>query len=154
MRRACFLRGRLVTEPFYQHVPQELPLGCRLFKRLLLPGFIALGIFGFSGVGHADAVYEGGFLPDSLSVIDPYAANWSIGQASFPNHFYHLSLKMKRVYSGGAGEARAVFQQRAKEIMLENGFDSFMVVEYSEGLNSSTFGSQRVAEGVIQLTRK
>ena len=87
-------------------------------------------------------------------ILDPLAPNWEIEQASFPDRYYHLSLKMKRVYSGGAGEARVVFQQRAKELMRQNGFDTYTVVEYTEGLDSSVLGSQRVAQGVIQLTRK
>jgi hypothetical protein len=87
-------------------------------------------------------------------ILDPLAPNWEIEQASFPDRYYHLSLKMKRVYSGGMGEARVVFQKRAKELMRENGFDTFTVVEYSEGLESSVIGSQRVANGVIQLARK
>jgi hypothetical protein len=38
--------------------------------------------------------------------------------------------------------------------MRENGFDSYSVVEYTEGLDSSVLGSQRVARGVIQLSRR
>jgi hypothetical protein len=87
-------------------------------------------------------------------ILDPLAPNWEIEQASFPDRYYHLSLKMKRVYSGGAGEARVVFNQRAKDLMRQNGFDAYTVVEYSEGLDSSLLGSQRVAQGVVQLTRK
>lgn len=87
-------------------------------------------------------------------ILDPLAPNWEIEQASFPDRYYHLSLKMKRVYSGGAGESRVVFHQRAKELMRQNGFDAYTVVEYTEGLDSSILGSQRVAQGVIQLTRK
>jgi hypothetical protein len=37
--------------------------------------------------------------------------------------------------------------------MRQNGFDNYAVVEYSEGLESSILGSQRVARGVIQLVR-
>ena len=87
-------------------------------------------------------------------ILDPLAPNWEIEQASFPDRYYHLSLKMKRVYSGGAGESRVVSHQRAKELMRQNGFDAYTVVEYTEGLDSSILGSQRVAQGVIQLTRK
>lgn len=87
-------------------------------------------------------------------ILDPLAPNWEIEQASFPDRYYHLSLKMKRVYTGGAGEARVVFHQRAKDLMRENGFDRYAVVEYTEGLDSSVLGSQRVAQGVIQLSRK
>lgn len=87
-------------------------------------------------------------------ILDPLAPNWEIEQASFPDRYYHLSLKMKRVYTGGAGEARVVFHQRARDLMRQNGFDTYSVVEYTEGLDSSVLGSQRVAHGVIQLARK
>jgi hypothetical protein len=87
-------------------------------------------------------------------ILDPLAPNWEIEQASFPDRHFHLSLRMKRVYAGGAGEARVVFHQRAKELMRQNGYDSYAVVEYSEGLESSVLGSQRVAQGVIQLARR
>ena len=56
-------------------------------------------------------------------ILDPLAPNWEIEQAAFPDQHYHLSLKMKRVYSGGAGEARAVFQRHARELMRQNGYD-------------------------------
>lgn len=93
------------------------------------------------------------YIGTAWLILDPLAPNWDIEQASFPDRYYHLSLKMKRVYSGGAGEARVVFHQRAKDLMRENGFDGYTVVEYTEGLESSLLGSQRIARGVIQLTR-
>jgi hypothetical protein len=87
-------------------------------------------------------------------VLDPLAPNWQIEEAPLGDHHVHFSLKMKRYYAGGAGEARAVFNRRAKELMRLNEFDDFQVVEYSESLDSSVIGSQRKAEGVIALTRK
>jgi ABC-type Fe3+-hydroxamate transport system substrate-binding protein len=87
-------------------------------------------------------------------VIDPLAPNWEIEEAAFPGQRYHLALKMKRVYSGGAGEAHQVFQQRAKELMYQSGYDGFETLEYREGLDSSVIGSQRTARGVIRLTRR
>lgn len=87
-------------------------------------------------------------------ILDPLAPNWEIEQADFPDRHFHLSLKMKRVYAGGAGEARQAFHQRAKDLMRQNGYEGYSVVEYSEGLESSVLGSQRVARGVVQLTRR
>lgn len=87
-------------------------------------------------------------------ILDPLSPNWEIEQADFPDRHFHLALKMKRVYTGGAGEARQVFHQRAKDLMRQNGYDGYSVVEYNEGLESSVLGSQRVARGVIQLTRR
>jgi hypothetical protein len=86
-------------------------------------------------------------------ILDPLAPNWEIEQAAFPDSHYHFSLKMKRFYAGGAGESRAVFQRRAKELMRQGGYDGYQVLEYSEGMESSVLGSQRLAQGVIRLTR-
>ena len=87
-------------------------------------------------------------------ILDPLAPNWEIEQAAFPDAHFHFSLKMKRFYAGGAGESRVVFHQRAKDLMRQGGYDGYQVVEYSEGLESSVLGSQRVSQGVIRLTRK
>jgi hypothetical protein len=92
---------------------------------------------------------------DTTAVADTLTApKWDVQQASFPDHRYRLTLTMDRIYAGGAGEARVVFNQRAESLMLENGFDGYTVLEYTEGLHSSIMGSQRVAQGTIQLTRK
>lgn len=97
-------------------------------------------------------IYWGGVGAIAYYVMDPFSPNWDIQEAQFPNDHYHLSLKMKRYYSGGAGEARVVFNHRAKELANAGGFSGYKILEYSEGLDSSVAGSQRVSEGVIVLT--
>ena len=98
-------------------------------------------------------IYWGGTAAVAYLVLDPLAPNWDIQEARFPGDHVHLSMQMKRYYSGGAGEARVVFHRRAKELMREGGFDGYQVVEYNEGMESSVLGSKRVGEGVILLTR-
>jgi hypothetical protein len=99
-------------------------------------------------------VYWGAVGSAVYLVLDPLNPNWEIEEAAFPDNHYHFSLKMKRYYAGGAGEARVAFNHRAKELMRRGGFDGYTIVEYNEGLESSVLGSQRVTQGVIQLTRK
>lgn len=99
-------------------------------------------------------VYWAGVAAIAYYVVDPGAPNWEIREAKFPEDRYHLSLKMKRYYTGGAGEARAVFQRRARELAQREGFRDFQTLEYREGLDSNAIGSQRTAEGVILLVRK
>ncbi len=99
-------------------------------------------------------VFWGAYAGVAYLVLDPWAPNWEIEEAKFPGDHYKLSLHMKRYYSGGAGEARDVFQRRAKELVRTGGYDGFDIVEYTEGLESSVLGSQRVAEGVIVLTKR
>ena len=98
-------------------------------------------------------IYWGGTAAVAYLVLDPLAPNWDIQEARFPGDHVHLSMQMKRYYSGGAGEARVVFHRRAKELMREGGFDAYQVVEYNEGMESSVLGSRRTGEGVILLTR-
>ena len=86
-------------------------------------------------------------------VLDPLAPNWYIEEASFPDEQFHLSLQMKRYYVGGAGEARAVFHRRAKDLARSSGYDGYEVVEYQEGIDSSVLGSQRTAAGSIRMTK-
>jgi hypothetical protein len=58
---------------------------------------------------------------------------------------------MKRYYAGGAGEARVVFNRRAKDLVRSLGAESYRILEYSEGMESSVLGSRRVGEGVVEL---
>lgn len=99
-------------------------------------------------------VFWGAYAGAAYLILDPLAPNWEIEQAAFPDSHYHFSLKMKRLYAGGAGESRMVFHQRAKELMRQGGYDGYQVLEYSEGMESSMLGSQRVSQGVIRLTRR
>lgn len=97
-------------------------------------------------------VFWGAYAGAAYLVLDPLAPNWEIEEAAFPDSHYHLSLKMKRVYAGGAGESRVVFHQRARELMRGGGYNGYQVLEYTEGMESSVLGSQRVSQGVIRLT--
>lgn len=98
-------------------------------------------------------VYWGAYIGAAYLILDPWAPNWEIEEARFPEHHVHFQMKMKRYYSGGAGEARAVFNRRARELMRTGGYTGFEVVEYTESLDSSLLGSQRKAEGVIRLVK-
>jgi hypothetical protein len=97
-------------------------------------------------------VFWGAYAGAAYLILDPLAPNWEIEQAAFPDSLYHFSLKMKRYYAGGAGESRVVFHQRAKDLMRRGGYDGYEVLEYTEGMESSVLGSQRVSQGVIRLT--
>jgi hypothetical protein len=99
-------------------------------------------------------VYWGALAGIAYLVLDPLAPNWDIEEAPLGENHIHFSLRMKRYYAGGAGEAQALLHRRAKELMRLNGFDGYKVVEYQEGLDSSVLGSQRTAVGVVMLTRR
>ncbi len=109
--------------------------------------YIALVLLSLAGLAGCSSL-DAGLIPN------PLAANWQIEEVPLADDRFLLSLKMKRYYEGGAGEARSVFNRRAKDLVQYGDFDSYEVLEYSEGMESSMLGSQRVCEGVIHLSRR
>lgn len=99
-------------------------------------------------------VYWGLYVGAAWLIVDPLAPNWELEEARLPDDYVHFSLKMKRIYNGGAGEARSVLDRRARALVREGGFLGYEIVEYAERLDSSVLGSQRKAEGVIRLIKK
>lgn len=103
-------------------------------------------------VGVDKVLYWGGVAAIYYYATDPLAPNWELKEAEFEGGRVRvMSLKMKRYYVGGAGEARDTFQRRARTLVREGGYEGFEILEYSEGMDSSVIGSQRTAEGVIAL---
>jgi hypothetical protein len=87
-------------------------------------------------------------------VYDPLAPNWEIEEARLNDDTYRFSLKMKRYHTGGAGESIQILKRRASQLQYEQGFGSYQIVEYTEGIDSQTIGARRVAEGVIRLVQR
>jgi hypothetical protein len=86
-------------------------------------------------------------------VYDPLAPNWEIEESRLNDSTYRFSMKMKRYHTGGAGESIQILKRRASQLQFEQGFGSYQIMEYSEGIDSQTIGARRVAEGVVRLVR-
>ncbi|MDR2188424.1 MAG: hypothetical protein LBE62_10285 [Azonexus sp.] len=87
-------------------------------------------------------------------VYDPLAPNWEIEEQPLSDNTFRLSLKMKRFHTGGAGESLQVLKRRAGVLQEEKGYQSYQIVEYSEGIDSQTLGARRVAEGIVRLVKQ
>lgn len=86
------------------------------------------------------------------AIFDPLMPNWQVAQAQLGPDRYFLSMRMKRLATGGDGEARVAFNRRAVRIAHEAGYAGYQVLAYSEGIESF-YPAQRVGEGVILLLR-
>jgi len=87
-------------------------------------------------------------------VYDPLAPNWEIEEAKLSPDVYRFSMKMKRYHTGGAGESVQILKRRASQLQYENGFSSYQILEYTEGIDSQTIGARRMAEGTIRLVQR
>lgn len=86
-------------------------------------------------------------------VYDPLAPNWEIEESRLNESTYRFSLKMKRYHTGGAGESIQILKRRASQLQYEQGFGSYQILEYTEGIESQTIGARRMAEGVVKLVQ-
>jgi len=86
-------------------------------------------------------------------VYDPLAPNWQIEERLLGDETYAFSLRAKSFRVGGDGEAMQVVKRRALELQRQKGFGAYKILSYSEGVESSTPLTQRVAESRIQLVK-
>jgi len=86
-------------------------------------------------------------------IYDPLAPNWTIKERPLNPEMYHLSLRAKHFRVGGDGEAMQILKRRALQLQREKGFSAYRLLDYSEGVESSTPFTYRVSEGTIQLVK-
>ena len=86
-------------------------------------------------------------------IYDPLAPNWSIEEKPLADDTYYLSLRAKSFRTGGDGEAIQIIKRRALQLQREKGYAGYQLLDYSEGIESSTPLTRRVSEGTIQLVR-
>jgi len=84
-------------------------------------------------------------------IYDPLAPNWTIKERALSGDTYSLSLRAKSFRTGGDGEAIQIVKRRALQLQREKGYAGYRILDYSEGIESSTPLTHRVSEGTIQL---
>lgn len=84
-------------------------------------------------------------------LIEPTAPNWEVRADQMDATRVAISLRKKRFSTGGDGEARALFQRKAREIADRNGFEGFSVLSFEEAVDSETTVARRVSRGVVRL---
>lgn len=120
-----------------------------------LGGAGALYLFGHpqKALGLPGKIFHNSTAAVLYIIYDPFAPNWSIEEQRLNTDTYYLSLRAKSFRTGGDGEAIQILKRRALQLQRVNGFSSYRILDYSEGIESSTPFSHRVSEGTIQLVR-
>jgi len=84
-------------------------------------------------------------------VVDPLSPNWQIEEARISDNRFRIALRKKRFTTGGDGEAAQIFYRRAEQIVRENSYAGYTVLEFGEGVESTVPIAQRVAQGIIRV---
>jgi len=108
-----------------------------------------------SGIAYTtQQIFSAGVVGGALYLLyDPLAPNWSIEEKVVNDDTYYFSLKAKSFRTGGDGEAMRILKRRAQFLQRERGYASYKILDYSEGIDSSTPLTHRFSEGTIQLVR-
>ena len=86
-------------------------------------------------------------------IYDPLAPNWSIEEKRLTDDTYYLALRAKSFRTGGDGEAIQIIKRRAVQLQREQGYSGYRLLDYSEGIESSTPLTHRFSEGTVQLVK-
>ena len=100
--------------------------------------------------------FEAQYLAGALiayAIYDPLAPTWRITATRLDEQRVRLDLRMKRLATGGEGEARRIFRRNAEQLVAEGGFVSYEVLRYEEGIESTRPFAHRFASGEIRLAR-
>lgn len=101
-------------------------------------------------------MFEPQYLAGALiayAIYDPLAPTWRIDLRATGDGLVRMELRMKRLISGGEGDARQIFLRNARRLVEDGGFAGFDVLRYEEGVESGRPFAQRVASGEIRLLR-
>jgi hypothetical protein len=119
-------------------------------KALALAG--SVGYLASQYGGPTQYLYYGAAVVVAAYVIyDPLAPNWTIEETMLEGDTYRLAMRAKSFRIGGDGESGLIFKRRALQLQRQRGFAAYRVLDYSEGIESSTPFTHRYAEGVFQL---
>ncbi|MCB1941495.1 MAG: hypothetical protein H6942_11660 [Candidatus Accumulibacter sp.] len=89
----------------------------------------------------------------AYAIYDPLAPNWTIEETLVGTDTYRLSMRAKSFRTGGDGESGLILRRRALQLQRARGFRDYRIIDYSEGIESSTPFAHRFAEGMFQLVR-
>lgn len=85
-------------------------------------------------------------------VYQPLDPNWDLADIPLSHDTHRFALRMKRFSTGGEGEAWQIAKRYAEGLQVAKGASGYVVLEFTQGVDSSTPFARRVAEGLVRFT--
>jgi hypothetical protein len=103
-------------------------------------------------LGYLKPEYIAGSLI-AYSIYDPFAPTWEIRVTELDAGYCRIDLNMKRLTTGGGGEARQTFLRAVRALVAKGGYAGFDELRYEEGIDSTRPFAHRVASGEVRLVK-
>jgi hypothetical protein len=110
------------------------------------------GVWMAQQLGYLKPEYFTGALI-AYAIYDPFAPTWEIKVTELDSGFCRIDLNMKRLTTGGDGEARQTFLRAARTLVAKGSYAGFDELHYEEGIESTRPFARRVASGEIRLVK-
>ena len=104
-------------------------------------------------IGTAPLHYSAASAALLYVIYDPLAPNWTIKEQMLSADTYLLAMTAKSFRTGGDGESIQIVKRRALQLQRDRGYADYRILEYTEGIESSTPFTHRVSQGTIQLVK-
>lgn len=85
-------------------------------------------------------------------VYQPLDPNWDLADIPLSSDTHRFSLRMKRFITGGEGEAWQIAKRYAESLQVAKGASGYQMLEFTQGIDSTTPFARRVAEGLVRFS--
>ena len=113
---------------------------------------VAGGVWMAQQLGYLKPEFFAGALV-AYAIYDPLAPTWNIRVVELGAEHRRIELGMKRLSTGGDGEAHRIFARTAGTLVEKAGYAGYEELRYEEGIDSTRPFASRIAGGEIRLLK-
>lgn len=113
---------------------------------------VVAGVWMAQQLGYLKPEFLAGALV-AYAIYDPLAPTWDIRVIELDAEHRRIDLGMKRLSTGGDGEAHRIFVRTAGSLVEKAGYAGYEELRYEEGIDSTRPFARRIAGGEIRLLK-
>jgi len=102
-------------------------------------------------ISYASALGLAAVAVAAYYVVDPLAPNWEVVEAKVADNRWRLALRRKNFTTGGDGEAVMLLHRHAERLAESQGYRSYQILQWQEGIQSDMPLAHRWARGEVEL---
>ena len=84
-------------------------------------------------------------------IVDPLAPNWDVAEGKVTDNHWRIAMRKKNFTTGGDGEAIELLHRHAAQLAERQGYRSYRIMTWTEGVQSDMPLAHRWARGDIEL---
>ena len=100
---------------------------------------------------YADVLAVAAVAAAAWVIVDPLAPNWEVAEGRVSDNRWRIALRKKNFTTGGDGEAVELLHRHAAQLAEKQGYRSYRVLTWTEGVQSDVPFAHRWARGEIEL---